>query len=302
MGAAAGMITSHVWNALQRPPRTHRLFQLAAADSTPRTLRIPNNILLPGLALLTGAAFFSREFSSILSLLIFAAIPLAAANIIFTGPIYGLRWAVRSAQLIARLRRSGVYELLCLTPPGPLNVNWMTCTAVLYKVVGTAALDARTLWPARMLLALPLIVYFTIQTGTLNQPGLNVVVMGTYLLLCILWFRLEDMQSMALGGVLAMLIPTLTRDRLEVRAAATVSYLGIQIASYSSAVFLFQTVLPRLFALLNFDTWLADIARPTLALVLLWSLREIFLHRAWSHLLERLQTGPEVRLTLGHRV
>jgi hypothetical protein len=297
------MITLHVWNALQRPPRTHRLFQLAAADlPPPRNLPVSNNILLLGLVLLTGAAFFSRDFSSIISLLIFAAIPLAAANVVFTGPIYGLRWALRSSQLIARLRRSGAYELLCLTPPGSLNVNWMACTAVLYKVIGTSALDARTLWPARMLLALPLVIYLTIQTGALVQPGLNVVVMALYLLLFIVWFRLEDMQSMALGGLLGMLVPSFTRDRLEVRVVTLASYLGIQFASYSAAFFLFQVVLPRLFALLNFDTWLADLSRPTLALALLWSLREGFLRVAWTHLLDRLQSGPEVRLTLGHRV
>lgn len=294
------MITLYIWNALHRPPRTHRLFQLAVADlPPPRRLPVSNNLLLFGLALLTGAAFFSREFSSLISLLIFVTIPLAAANVIFTGPIYGLRWAMRSALLLARLRRSGVYELLCLTPPGPLNVNWMACTAILYKVVGTAALDVRSLWPARMLLALPLVIYLTLQSGTLDQPGLNVVVMAAYLLLFIVWFCLEDMQSLALGGLLGMLSPTFTHDRLEVRAAAIVSYLGIQIASYSGAFFLFQVVLPRL---LNFETWLADLARPTLALALLWSLREGILQAAWSHLLSRLQAGPEVRLTLGHRV
>ena len=297
------MITPHVWNALQRPPRTHRLFQLASSDQlSPGRLPLSNNILLLALVLLTGAAFFSREFSSFISLLIFVAIPLAATNVIFTGPIYGLRWAVRSSQLIARLRRSGAYELLCLTPPGPLNVNWMACTAVLYKVIGTAALDARTLWPARMLLALPLVVYLTIQSGALEQQGVNVIVMSLYLVLFIIWFRLEDMQSMALGGLLGMLIPSFTRDRLEVRIGTLVSYFSIQFASYASAFVLFHMALPLLYASLDFDNWLADVSRPALALALLWSLREAILWFAWTHLLKRLQAGPEVRLVLGHRV
>lgn len=297
------MITLHVWNALQRPPRTHRLFQLVSTDThKPGKLPVSNGIVWIALAIVTGAAFLSREFSSILSLLIFVTIPLAATNVIFTGLIYGLRWSVRSAQLIARLRRSGAYELLCLTPPGPLNVNWMACTAVLYKVIGTAALDARTLWPARMLLALPLVVFLTIQSNVLEQQGINVIVMSLYLLMFIAWFRIEDMQSMALGGLLGMLIPTFTRDALEVRIATLVSYFGIQFVSYASAFVLFQAVLPPLYASLNFDNWLADVSRPMLALALLWSLRESILFFAWTHLLNRLQAGPEVRLTLGHRV
>jgi hypothetical protein len=297
------MITPHLWNALQRPPRTHRLFQLASPDSVrPRPVPVSNHVLLLALALLTGAAFFSREFSSVLSLLIFIAIPLAAANVIFTGPIYGLRWAVRSAQLIAHLRRSGAYELLCLTPPGPLNVNWMACTAVLYKAIGTSALDARTLWPARMLLTLPMVVYLTIQSGVLEQPGLNVVVMGLFLVMFIFWLRLEDMQSMALGGLLGMLVPSLTLDRLEVRLGTLASYLGIQFTCYTGAFILFESALSRLYALLNFDTWPADLSRPALALAVLWALRESILWLVWTRLLNRLQAWPEVRLMLGHRV
>jgi hypothetical protein len=303
MGAATGMITAHVWKALQRPPRTHRLFQLASVDvPAPRRLPISNSLLGLLLALLAGAIFLSREFSSMLSLLIFFAIPLVVANVIFIAPLYGLRWALRSSRLIARLRRSGAYELLCLMPPGPLNVNWMLCTATLYKSIGTAALEARALWPTRMFLIVPLVVFLTIQSGMLDQPGLNVLIMGLYLALFVLWFRLEDMQSLTLGGLLGMLVPTFTHDYLQVRISAITGFLAVQFISYVAAFILFQAALPALYAALNFNTWLADLSRPALALTLLWALREGMLWAFWSHLLDRLQAGPEVRLMLGHRV
>lgn len=297
------MITPHVWKALHRPPRTHRLFQLAAVDlPAPRRLPISNSLLGLLLAVLAGAIFFSREFSSMLSLLIFFAIPLVVANVIFIAPLYGLRWALRSSSLIARLRYSGAYELLCLTPPGPLNVNWMICTATLYKSIGTAALDARTLWPTRMFLIVPLVVFLTIQSSVLNQPGLNVLVMSLYLALFVLWFRLEDMQSLALGGLLGMLIPTFTHDQIQVRISAITGYLTVQFISYVATFILFQAALPALYNALNFNTWLADLSRPALALAFLWALREGLLWTLWAHLLDRLQAGPEVRLLLGHRV
>src|SRR5690606_13154606 len=186
------MITWQVWRAIKQPPRTHRLFRFTLNEVRASQPAIPQNIVIAGIVFLTLAAFLSREFSSFLSIFILLVIPLTAINFVLTGVIYGLVWAFRSGQTIARLRRTGLYDLLCLTPPGPLNLNWAVCVSVLYKSIGTSPIDMSAIWPARMFLILPLVVYQSIQQGGADRPCLLVLVMGVYLAAVMSWVYIKS--------------------------------------------------------------------------------------------------------------
>lgn len=295
------MITWQVWRAIKQPPRTHRLFRLTLDEVRASQPAIPQNILITGIVFLTIAAFLSREFSSFLSIFILLAIPLTAINFVLTGSIYGLVWAFRSGQTIARLRRTGLYDLLCLTPPGPLNINWAVCVSVLYKSIGTSPVDTSALWPARMFLILPLVVYQSIQQDVADRPWLLVLVMGVYLALFIFWFYIEDVQSTILGGTLGLVIPVHTQDRFEVNVGTIVSYIGLQLLIYMLVILLY-ILLRRLFDTYILTGWLTNLGLPALALLALYFIREGVLRLLWRHLAYQLNAGPEVSLLMGYRV
>jgi hypothetical protein len=296
------MMTWTLWRALQRPPRANRVFQMTLAEPRQTRRMLSNHALIAGVLLLTLIAVLSREFSSFLSLLILVIIPLTTLNFLLTGPIYGLRWAVQSAAAIARLRRSGLYELLCVAPPGPLNTNWLVCASVFHRLSDGVPLESQSLWPIRLLLSLPIIVYVSLQSGVTDRPVTLGVVMGLYLLLIILWFRIEDVQSMLLGGVLGMFVPAHTQDQVEVNIATIGGYLLIQLLAYLGAILLLYGVLPPLYSRLGFNGWLADYSRPALALFLLASTREVILRLLWQRLCSRLNIRAEVSLMTGYRV
>lgn len=296
------MITWQLWQALNRPPITHRLFQRTrTGPSAFRPPVISGSAVLGGILLITIVAFVSRDFSSMIALAILVIIPLATLQFILTGPIHGLRWAAGSARAITRLRRSGSYDLLCMTPPGTLNIHWIVSAAVFHRSMSTFILSSRSLWPTRMSLALPLVIYLTAQMNVMDQPLVNVLVMSLYLASLILWFIVEDTQSVVLGGLLSMLLPTYTHDEFETHVSTIATYLLIQISIYTLVILLLSFMLPSVYSTLGLHGWLADVSRPTLALAVLSGIREGVLYLLWQRLLDRLNAGPETSLLMGYR-
>lgn len=296
------MITWRIWQAMNQPPRAHYLFRMTAPEPRHLPAQISGKVLVGGTVLLTLAAFFSREFSSMLSLLILLAIPLTAAGIMLTGPIDGLRWAVRAGRALARLRSSGLYTPLCLTPAGAFSINWIVCVGVLHKIIRNPAAEPQSLWPMRLFLILPLTVFLSIQPRDIDRPAPLGLVMGLYLALLVAWFLIEDAQSMALGGLLGMLIPVHARDPFEVNLGTVVGYVSIQFVAYTLAILMWAVIVPYLYNNYSVTGWLADFGRLAITLGILFTTREIILGALWQHLSIQFNTEPEVRLPTGYRV
>ncbi len=121
------------------------------------------SLVVVALAIVT--ILISTTLASILSFLILLAIPLLALRyglrFGLTGINYGLRWAVAASDALVAFRRNGHYDLLCLTPPGPLGVNWAVCTGVFYRLLEAGTYRPQDLWAGRMYLILPLTVLLT---------------------------------------------------------------------------------------------------------------------------------------------
>ncbi len=296
------MITWRIWRALQQPPRAHHLFHMPLPESPSHPFTISARLLFGAVLGCTLLAFVSREFSSLIALLILLAIPVAVVNLILTGPIYGLRWAVQAGHVLARLRRSGVYIPLCMTPAGALNINWIVCAGVFYKVVRANMTDAQSLWPVRLFLIVPLAVFSSLQAQMTDQPGSLALVLSLYLALLIAWFLIEDAQSMALGGLLGMLIPVHARDPFEVNLGTVVGYLSVQIIAYSLAVVMWAIIVPYLYNTYGVTGGLADFGRLAITLGIVFTTRELMLGALWQHLSIQFNTEPEVRLPTGYRV
>lgn len=281
-----------LWRAIQQPPRRHPLFQRAHARQPIRHHLVSTNLVLTIFLLLTVTVFLSREFTSFLSIIMLFVIPVAALQLLFSGSINGFRWAIQSAQALAVLRRDGNYDLLALTPAGPLGINWAVSTGILLKTINKAG--SFTNWPVRILLMLPLVIFLGFQNTETDQPFLNALLMGLYLALFTLWFYSEDTQSLVLGGLTGMLVATYTRNRFELVAGTISILLSTQMLSYTGAIFMSIIVIPRLYALLNIQSWLTDYARLAAGFALLYLLREGLLWFLWHSLTRQLQVGVQI--------
>jgi hypothetical protein len=118
------MLTLKLWHALHDPPSTHPIFRRTVVLPTEtyrkrRYLSWANVIIV----LVLGLG------EHIPTLLLF----LMPLLLFVTGIIYGLDCALRVSQAIAREHENDTFQLLSLSPPGPLGTCWTVCTSSLYR-------------------------------------------------------------------------------------------------------------------------------------------------------------------------
>jgi hypothetical protein len=248
----------------------------------------------------------SHPLATIVSIAILLSIPLMALRFGlrfgFTGMANGLRWAIASGHALLRFRQSGLYDLLCLTPSGPLGVNWAVSTGIFYRLLRGSLVQSQDLWAVRLYIILPLTFFLTTRSTMLDHPYIVILNMLLHFGLIVVWFRLEDTQSITLGGLTGMLIPTYTRNFWEVRLAAFGLYTLVQVLIYTSAVIFSASILPPVYRMLGLQGWLVGFSYLVLALLLLGLLRELANQILWRTLVARLDLGSEVSIELVQRV
>lgn len=284
------MISLEFWQALQRPPRGHTLYKrVIRRDIISLDLLDNSLVVIVGIVAVTILA--STTFASIFLFLVLLSIPLLmlrfGLRFGFTGMANGLRWAMASGEALLVFRRNGLYDLLCLTPSGPLGVNWAVSTGVFYRLLEGGRYQAQDLWAGRMYILLPLTLLFASRHQLSDQPLMLLLCMLLYLALVVAWFRLEDTQSITLGGLIGMLIPTYSRNSWEVRISTLGLFALIQISAYSLGLLL-AALLADVYIDLQLEGWLGEYSRLALAMLILAALRELAIRILWRRLLLRL--------------
>ena len=302
------MISWELWRALQQPPRTHFLYKQI---HRPKLMNhsFADLAVVGIVALGVVVIIISKALATAVSFMVLLVVPLMALrfSVLFglTGMANGLRWAVASGQALTRFRRSGFYELLCLTPPGALGVNWAISTGVFYNLLQRARVQTGDLWALRMYLILPLTYFLTAQISEsfLVMHPLNILLIMLFnFVLVVVWFRLEDAQSTTLGGLIGMLVPTYTRRSWEVRIGATGLYSFIQLSIYTLGIVCMVSIFPQVFRLLAVHGWLINFSNAALALTVIAVLREIINQLLWRNLVWRLDSGVDVITEVIHGV
>ncbi len=258
------MLSLRLWRALRQPPTANFLFRRSYSSAEEP---FPWYI---------GCAQWLAGF------LIFPVIA-------FAGTIYSLGWTVGVANLIGKERARHTFELISLTPPGPLGVSWSMALGYLYRhrtfrnVNQPGNLLTRVLMTAFVLAGLG---FF--EPDELNTPeGILARVLARVVTLAVaLYF--EHIQSVTLGLVAGMAAPASTEDGGNAQIFAFALYLGVQILTYVGTVFIAFGAATALFRAASAHGLAAYLLLAAARVVVLIGLREILIGLLWRRLTDRL--------------
>jgi hypothetical protein len=224
---------------------------------------------------------------------------LIAPMLLLMGPVYGVAWTVGISGNLAALMSHGEYDLLSLTPGGPLTVAWAIARATLDRNGTFANASARNTWAGRLMIVL--LVYFAAVISPRSRAGEPIAVPLLELAALMAFISVDHVQSIVFAVLIGMLAPTVATDRSSIRITALAGYVGVQLGSYLAALLIIVT----------FDTVLGaagapELLRAALALVgglLLFAVgREWLLHGLWRSVRDRLNADAVLDRTGTDRV
>jgi hypothetical protein len=157
--------------------------------------------------------------------------------ILFTSAFYSLRWAVTISGTIAREREAGMFDLIALSPEGGLGASWAICTASVHRNQSLQQIQSPMSWLVRLGFTLLVLASLGNFVEPLVPLGVDLA-MGTIIPLVYLFtlagaLYVDHMQSVAMGSLIGMLIPTYTRSRIDAGFGAFIGFLFLQIAKLS---------------------------------------------------------------------
>jgi hypothetical protein len=293
------MTTWKLWHILRNPPYNHPLYRRTLVNRMTSPVRhepaeypILNARVL--LEMLASMFICSSMFSPIFMLLAFIGLLL-----LMNGTVYSAIWAIRTSGIIAGSREQQTYDLYCVAPQGALGLNWAICTGFLHRnnrleqihgllrslLLGTLAIVA--------LIALVLLSnaaqtqISTFARQEVQQASIMLINVVTVLALV----YIDHVQSVGLGCVLSMVIPTYARGRIDAQIATVAIYLLLQITTYLLTWWFILGLLPDWFS--RVDGWIAPIILAALQVITFYSIREAMIALLWSHLLRRLDVASD---------
>ncbi len=277
--------TGKLWHALNRPPALHPLFQ--------RTVLLPyyerrRSLSWAGMVidLVMGLA---RHSPTILLFLIPLILPLI-------GITYGIDCALRVGSAIAREHENATFNLLSLSPPGPLGASWAVCASALYRdrdferlhnIMRACAIIAGSI--------MAVITLFLLIGDAFSRDSYQAsILMATlaHVLALVGAIYIDYVQSATLGTLVGMIVPTYTRTRIDTSLFSFGVFLLLQIGGYLMAFIVGFTLLPALFTRLG---WMDDGSAILLSLCRVGALflaREILIAGLWRFLIARLHAQP----------
>jgi hypothetical protein len=262
------MLTWKIWRGLRNPPQQHQLFRrVMVAPLRPTPWYVGCAVILIAPLLLLPA-------------------------ILFTSAFYSLRWAVTISSMIARTREAGMFDLISLSPDGALGASWAICTASIHRNQSLQQIQSPMSWLVRLgftLLILASVGNFVeplVPFGTNSTLGTIIPLLYLFTLSGALY--VDHMQSVAMGSLIGMLMPTYTRSRIDGGVGAFIVFLLLQVTTYVLTLLIGFSFLPSIFRGFDVTPTTAAILLPILRLVIFWAIREGMIAGLWRVLVERL--------------
>jgi hypothetical protein len=247
------MITWKLWRGLKSPPIHHPLFRrIIAAPLKPPPWYLGCLVIMVAPFLLLPA-------------------------ILFTSAFYSIRWAVTISNTLAREREAGMFELVALSPDGSLGASWAICTAAIHRNQSLQQIQSPMSWIVRLGFTLLILSSLGNFVEPLVPPsadaGMLTVIPLVYLFTLAGALYVDHMQSVAMGSLVGMLIPTYTRSGVDAGVGALIVFLML---------------IPNLLENLNFSPTLIAVILPTSRLLIFGVIREVMISILWRALVERL--------------
>jgi hypothetical protein len=284
------MMSWRLWGALRNPPTFEALFR--------RTLARRTHIQFPrGRFSSILESFFAIVICMVMLSPLAFIVAIGGLLMLFNGTVYSLIWAMQASSILAGNRQSETYDMLCVIPQGMFGVHWSVCTACMHRQNRLEQIHG--LVRSILLVFLGLVLVVTVfmlphtsgETGRFaiaqaNQGATSLVVLATATVL----LYIDHVQSVVLGSLLGMLIPTYSNRRADAQLMTAAVYLLIQITTYVILGVLALNVLPALFR--DVEGWFASIGRAMLLIPTFYMIRELVIRVVWQMLLERLNAAP----------
>lgn len=212
--------------------------------------------------------------------------------LLFTGAVWGLFSAYRTARVITHERQRAKLDLLSMTPVGASGVRWLILAVTLHHDI-----DLRHFQGLRRLalsvVAFPFLMFaFIIGTVWVFNPavyGLSTWYLGLVWLTLIPLVYLDAVYGLLHGGLMGIVISTYTRSETPVLACGAL--LVAQVAAYLAAVVAGLAPV-GVSVVLGAAGWPVTIFAPVLALAAYLSVQEVITLKLWQQMEQRLGDAP----------
>jgi hypothetical protein len=215
-----------------------------------------------------------------------------------TGIVYGLDCALRVSHAIVQECEKDTFQLLSLSPPGPLGTSWTMCTSSLYRNREFAQLHMivkSSVMVAAVITAVLGGLVLLGQSPTFNryyQPMMPTVIILANLTGIFIAIYAEYVQSALVGCLVGMLIPTYVKSTMDAGLYAFSVFLLVQTSAYFLTALIDFSILPSLYQLFNFYGELADVSLSVLRVGVFILVREGIVQLMWRQLVQRLNVRP----------
>jgi hypothetical protein len=254
-------LTWRLWRALRYPDEASPLFQRIRAQPS----------VLPGQALMRRVAPALRYLAALISALLVLVAPGA---LLLMSNVFGALVALNVMNTINREREQGTYDLLALTPFGRGAANWQIAAACLSRL---DAIERLASMRSLSLLTLILLAVYSMGRETLTP----VLVFGVMLAL-----NIDAIQTPIVGCLSGMLAQTFSGH--------SASFVAVAIFAFAQVILVYLPVAEATIVLYNWlhsldmHRFAADAIVVTVALGLLFGLREVIIRLMWRELENRL--------------
>lgn len=294
------MFTFRLWSALHRPYVAHPLYRHLTQQATttkplPGQLRdlLPDDSAWGSIILVLSLVAIAVGGYRVLLLLLFF-IPL---GLIAVGTFSGLLALWKTNSLVIRQTEQGKHELIAVTPAGLPGMMWALCSFA-YHQGGLLRAVKETMRGVYIfgffILIAPaffLLIYTIMEVLTANSSSayseLTQTLIASFSLLSLAY--LDLVQSILVGSVLGMLIPTYTRNRIDSGGLALGAFFAVQFLAYALIALLDLVFLPQLAAQ-------ATVINGSLLIMLqvfvFFMVRETTLILLWRMLTRRIEATP----------
>lgn len=218
-------------------------------------------------------------------------LPLIVLLFLLEGVYFGGRCALDTGERIANERDKGTYELLCVTPAGRFGVNWSLCTGYLrhYELFDISRrvlfyLSASIIF-GTVAVSLWSLVGQVISPDEFSPESALIVPQMINLAALSLAFYFNFVQSVVIGCLMGMLMPTYTYNRLDTQLVILLGYFLVLAATVLIAFL--SIIMSSIF----FDGIVWMIA-PFVNTGILYGWRELAIRILWRCLIDRLDATP----------
>ena len=310
------MITLFLWRTLQIPFDSNPLFRYVYSGRYSRYLfKAPTALL--GWPTLGFDGILGKVFSGFTMMLFLCAggwlviVPMVVILpliMFFLGTLNGLAVSTGVSRIIARERQRGREHLFAVTPHGIIGANWAICTAVYHRsnFLGQFRFTINNMYYAIYIGIIVFSIFLIGHWVNLSNQGLATesarlnFFNSLILMVIVIAFQFNYMQSIALGSLIGMIVPTYAESQSDARGLAMGLFLAIQVISYAMIILISFIILSELFELFVIeDALLLSIGR----LGVFIGIRELILWLMWRLLAKRLDVDfGELSTEVGTRL